>query len=79
MAKQPFQLAGESLREIGVLLLVFAPLDTVLKKNGEHQDWYLTTGIGFFGLFLVLVGIYMGVEPEAEIVKAVNVDDEGES
>jgi hypothetical protein len=55
------ELTSESLREIGLLMLVFAPLDTLLKSGyGNGKDWLIASGIGVFGLILIAIGIVVG-------------------
>lgn len=57
MAKQRYELWGESIREIGVLLLVFAPLDRILKLDRAHWVW-LTVAVGI-GLALIEIGVVL--------------------
>jgi len=52
MSKNRFELYGESLRELGVLVLIFVPLDTVLQK--DYRFW-LPALIG--GTVLLAVGV----------------------
>jgi hypothetical protein len=75
------KLLGESLREIGVLLLVFVPLDGFLSQNTHAQtvissrrlEWLNRVGknnievlfFAIFGLFLLAFGIY--IERAAEL------------
>jgi hypothetical protein len=69
-------LLGESLREIGVLVLVFVPLDMLLRSRGDviykYPDW--VPGSGYIApqnmtiLFFLGLGIamlYFGIEIEA--------------
>jgi hypothetical protein len=73
------RLLGESLRECGVLLLIFAPLDILLEARGTmdwHQfcvgsfcvSWRHITLVFFaaIGIFLLYFGIK--IESEAELV-----------
>ncbi|HEX4154513.1 MAG TPA: hypothetical protein VHY48_02755 [Acidobacteriaceae bacterium] len=75
------RLLGESLREIGVLLLVFVPLDGFLSQNRQAQSmigsphllWLNRFGknnieitlFALIGIFLLVFGIY--IEREAEL------------
>jgi len=52
MSRNRFELYGESLLELGVLVLIFLPLDTVLQK--DYRFW-LPALIG--GAVLLLVGV----------------------
>jgi len=59
--KKALELAGESLREIGLLMFVFAPLDTMLKSAyGTKEDWFVAGCVGVLGLTLMAVGIVIG-------------------
>jgi hypothetical protein len=73
------RLLGESLRECGVLVLIFAPLDILLEARGTmdwHQlclgsfcmSWRHITLVFFatIGIFLLYFGIR--IESEAELV-----------
>jgi uncharacterized membrane protein len=55
-------LVGESLREVGVLILVFAPLDTIIQGNRLTPRFVVLTLI--LALVLILVGILMEVGSE---------------
>ena len=75
------RLLGESLREIGVLLIVFVPLDVSLRDQGRSQQmieshyllWLNPVGkqnvlvyfLAFFGLTLLVLGIK--IERDAEV------------
>jgi hypothetical protein len=74
------RLLGESLRECGVLLLIFAPLDILLEARGTmdwHQfcigsfcvSWRHITLVFFaaIGIFLLYFGIK--IESEAELAQ----------
>ena len=52
------ELVGESLREIGILLLVFVPVDALLKE-GRLNLFQIVTGVVLAGggFFLVRTGI----------------------
>lgn len=54
------ELAGESLREIGVLLLVFVPLDATFYQ-GEVKPLAIIglVILAFVGLALILAGIWL--------------------
>jgi hypothetical protein len=67
MARPRRELWGETLREVGVLLLVFAPLDAVLKQSGK-SIWETVTAwpVMFFSL-AGLVAILWGIRLESEI------------
>ena len=63
MAKPRHELLAESLREVGVLLLVFAPLEVILRS--EHSRWWqwlIAVILLIAGLALVEVGIRMESE-----------------
>jgi hypothetical protein len=46
------------MRDIGLLLFVFAPLDTLLKSgHGSREDWLIAACVGFGGITLIPVGI----------------------
>lgn len=61
MARGRYELWGESLREIGVLLLVFVPVDVLVEMLKDshfntHEHWIELSGAAVLGLILVLVG-----------------------
>jgi hypothetical protein len=58
MARHRNELIGESLREIGILLLVFVPLDTLLQPNAPAR-WSNAVIFGVFGFILIVVGIWI--------------------
>jgi hypothetical protein len=59
--KKAWELAGESLREIGLLMFVFAPLDTMFKSAyGTKEDWFVAGCVGVLGLILIAIGIVIG-------------------
>jgi len=72
------RLIGESLREIGVLVLVFIPLNVFFEpdalKRVSYPSWmqwlplkdWLMLFFGFIGFFL----IYCGIKLEAKCVRA---------
>jgi hypothetical protein len=55
-------LVGESLREVGVLFLVFAPLDTVIQGNRLTERFLVLTLIP--AALVVAIGILMEVGNE---------------
>ena len=55
-------LAGESMREVGVLILVFAPLDTIMQGNRLTERFAVLTLIPV--LLLVVFGILIEVSSE---------------
>jgi hypothetical protein len=58
VAKQRQDLWAEALRDIGILLFVFAPLDTLFRAGrGTAVDWTIAAGIASLGLLLVEVGV----------------------
>jgi len=59
--KQSYELWAEVMRDVGLLLLVFAPLDTLLKSgHGTESDWLIAGGVAILGLILIAVGVKMG-------------------
>jgi hypothetical protein len=75
------KLLGESLREIGVLILVFVPLDTLLESRGDtkanYPQWmsviphlsaqhFLTLLFALSGLGLLILGIVIEVKASKE-------------
>jgi hypothetical protein len=61
--RQTYEVVGESLREIGILLTVFAPLDTLLlAAHGTGIDWLRAIGIAILGLVLLVAGVRMESE-----------------
>ena len=61
MAKrEQHELWAEAIRDIGILLFVFAPLDTVLKEgHGTAYDWLLALLIAILGVLLITKGVRM--------------------
>ncbi len=56
--RKRFELLGESIRDIGVLLLVFVPLDAVFYQGAIHVPARIALAIlGLGGLILIVVGI----------------------
>ncbi len=56
MARQRYELWGESVREIGVLVLVFVPLDLLISP-GAHPNWKIILIFGVVGLTLIVLGV----------------------
>ncbi len=55
-----FELFGATLREIGILLLVFVPLDATFYDG--HIDWPALMGLvilAFSGIALIVAGIWL--------------------
>ena len=62
-AKQKYQLWAEVLRDIGILFLVFAPLDTLLGcERRQWWKWMIGACLAIIGLVLINIGIKMEVE-----------------
>jgi len=61
VAKPRHELRAEAIRDIGILLAVFGPLDTVIikAKQGDWQDWLVALLIAVLGLLLIIEGIGM--------------------
>ena len=58
--KRRNQLRAEVLRDIGILLFVFAPLDTMVRSgHGNWFDWLLAIGIAILGLSAIEIGVRM--------------------
>jgi hypothetical protein len=81
------RLLGESLRECGVLVLIFAPLDTLLEVKGT-VDWRALCWLGvciswqnIALVFFAVVGIfllYYGIEIEGEAELALQELEKGD-
>ncbi len=56
------QLFGETIREIGILLLVFAPLDAWLQRETHSPEGWGLAAIMVAALLLILYGIKLEVE-----------------
>jgi hypothetical protein len=54
------ELRAEAIRDIGILMLVFAPLDTLLRGSKHWWDWPLAGVLALLGLVLIEVGVRMG-------------------
>jgi len=62
VAKARYELWAEAIRDIGILLFVFAPLDTLLRAGRVNFiDWLIAIGIALFGLLLIEIGVRMGM------------------
>jgi hypothetical protein len=58
MAKPLYELTGEVTKELGILLAVFAPLDTLFRtEKGTDVDWLISSGLCTLGLVLIWIGI----------------------
>ena len=55
MARPKTELLGESIREIGILLTVFVPLEVML-RSGPVQ-WGYAAFFGLIGVILITTGI----------------------
>ena len=61
--KQSYELWAEAIRDVGILLFVFAPLDTLLKSgHGSRIDWLIAGSVAVLGLIFIAVGVKMGAE-----------------
>jgi hypothetical protein len=60
VAKKRQELWAEALRDIGILLFVFAPLDTLFRAgHGTALDWGMAAGVAFVGLLLLAMEVRM--------------------
>jgi hypothetical protein len=59
--RQRYELRAEAIRDVGILLLVFVPLDTFLRE-GKLTGSRLLIALGFaiLGLLLIEIGVRMG-------------------
>ena len=62
MAKPRYELWGESLRELGVLLFVFVPLDFLVEyfragARPDRQHWEIIGAFAAIGIMLMLIGV----------------------
>ncbi len=61
--KERFELWAEVFRDIGLLLFVFGPLDTVLKEGkGTSDDWLLAGVIALVGICFMVAGVELEIE-----------------
>jgi len=64
VGKKRHELWAEAIRDVGILLLVFAPLDTLFRAgHGTWLDWLIALGVALLGLLLVGIGIKIEAEP----------------
>jgi hypothetical protein len=64
LGKKRHELWAEAIRDIGILLLVFAPLDTLFRAgHGTQLDWLIALGVALLGLLLIRIGIKIEAEP----------------
>ncbi len=61
--KQRHELWAEAVRDIGILLFVFGPLDTVIREKNGPWDWLLAGAIALLGLALIYVGVNLEADP----------------
>jgi len=60
VAKKRQELWAEALRDIGILLFVFAPLDTLFRAGrGTALDWTMAAAVASIGLLLLASGVRM--------------------
>ncbi len=64
MARPRYELWAETIRELGVLILVFVPLDTLVEyfRGGQFPDLrhlLIILGIAGLGLLLIVFGVEM--------------------
>jgi hypothetical protein len=56
-----YELWAEAIRDVGILLLVFEPLDTLLKTGrGSETDWLIAVTVAIMGLLFVFIGVTIG-------------------
>jgi hypothetical protein len=64
MGKKRHELWAEAIRDVGILLLVFGPLDTLFRAGrGTSLDWLIALGVALLGLLLIAIGIKIEAEP----------------
>jgi hypothetical protein len=51
------RLVGETLRDIGILIMVFGPLDAFFEREGPGPSFLVLVVVG--GLFLITLGIIL--------------------
>ena len=57
-ARLRHELWAESIRDVGILFFVFAPLDTLLRNaRGSWVDWLIALGIAILGLLAIALGV----------------------
>ena len=63
MGKKRHELWAEAIRDIGILFFVFAPLETLLRKDGGGWlDWLMAAAIAILGLLFIEKGVRMGTD-----------------
>ena len=62
MSEKRHELWAEALRDIGILFFVFAPLETLLRKERGGWDWLIAGAIATLGLLFIEKGVRMGTE-----------------
>jgi hypothetical protein len=63
VAKERHELWGEAIRDIGILFLVFAPLDTLLVTTDRRWwDWLMALGLAIAGYAFIEKGVRMESE-----------------
>jgi len=63
MSAKRHELWAEAIRDIGILFFVFAPLETLLRKDrGSWMDWLIAGAIATLGLLFIEKGVRMGTE-----------------
>jgi hypothetical protein len=64
-SKQRHELWAEAIRDMGILFLVFAPLDTlIMTEHRRWTDWSIAIVIAVLGVALIEKGVRMGVGVE---------------
>jgi hypothetical protein len=63
VAKPKSELYAETLREIGLLMVVFAPLDILFRaEHGTLSDWITAGTVAIVGLIFIEIGVRMEAE-----------------
>ena len=62
MAERPtYVLWAEAIREIGILLVVFVPLEFLLRHGSiSREDWAISIIFLVVGLILIQIGVVIG-------------------
>jgi len=64
VGKKRHELWAEAIRDVGILLLVFGPLDTLFRAGrGTWPDWLIALGVALLGLPLIGIGVKIEAEP----------------
>ena len=59
--KQKYELWAEAIRDIGILLLVFVPLDVFLRDGRlTRTEWLIGLGFAVLGLLIIEIGVRIG-------------------